>query len=136
MRDKNTAIIPIAIRFNDIDLMGHVNNAVYLSYFEEARMSFFNRILGKDHDWEKQGIILVKNVIEYKQPLRLKHEVEAMVWCDGPRSKSFTMNYEIRERGNESNVFSTGHSVVVCFDYQIQRSIEIPADWHRIFKNQ
>ena len=58
----HTSVIPV--RFSDIDAMGHVNNAIYLNYFEQARMSFFQESIGKEWDWKKDGIVLGRNEID------------------------------------------------------------------------
>ena len=50
----------IQIRFADCDLAGHVHNAAYLHYFEQARMHFFVAQLGDGWDWKKTGFILKK----------------------------------------------------------------------------
>jgi len=55
----------IQIRFADIDIMGHVNNAVYLSYFEYTRVYYFEKLVGKKWDWKNNGTILIKNEVEY-----------------------------------------------------------------------
>jgi acyl-CoA thioester hydrolase len=52
-----TVITPVQIRFADVDKLGHVNNAVYLSYIEVARMDFFKEAGGKI-DWNKKGVIV------------------------------------------------------------------------------
>ena len=59
----------IQIRFADIDVMGHVNNAVYLSYFEMARVHYFKQILGEEWDWNSDGILLARNEIDYLSPI-------------------------------------------------------------------
>jgi acyl-CoA thioester hydrolase len=64
----------IQVRFSDCDMMGHVNNAVYLSYFEMARIYYFGILLAKDRDWKKEGVLLRKNEVEYLKPVLL-HEV-------------------------------------------------------------
>ena len=43
----------ISVRFADCDMMGHVNNAVYLSYFEEARMHYFAQMVDENWNWKK-----------------------------------------------------------------------------------
>ncbi len=51
----------IQVRFTDLDVLGHVNNNVYLSYFEMTRVHYFKELLGENWDWRKFGIVLVKN---------------------------------------------------------------------------
>ena len=55
----------IQVRYADVDSMGHVNNAVYLSYFENARLHYFKHMLGSNWDWKRDGIILLKNEVQY-----------------------------------------------------------------------
>jgi acyl-CoA thioester hydrolase len=55
----------IHVRFSDLDILGHVNNSVYLSYFEIARVHYFGELLGTSWDWKTFTVVLVKNEIEY-----------------------------------------------------------------------
>ena len=48
----------IQVRFADIDVLGHVNNAIYLSYFEMTRVHYFNELLGESWDWKKKRCII------------------------------------------------------------------------------
>ena len=66
---------PITIRFRDTDTMGHVNNAVYLSYFELARMDYFDKMMNSRWDWTKDGIILARNEIDYLAPVFLLDKI-------------------------------------------------------------
>lgn len=66
--------VKIQVRFADIDVMGHVNNAVYLSYFEMARVLIFSKLLGADWDWNQYGVLLRKNEIEYLKPVTLNEQ--------------------------------------------------------------
>ena len=54
---------PIQIRFHDIDQLGHVNNANYLTYFEVARMAYFKTLVKKEIDWESTGLILANTSV-------------------------------------------------------------------------
>ncbi len=115
----------IYVRFSDIDVMGHVNNAVYLNYFESARMDFFNELLGKDWDWINNGIILLKNEIEYLQPVVLGDEPQIHLSVEKLGTKSFVLGYQLMVNGN---LYTRGTSTLVCFDYTKKVSIEIPAN--------
>ncbi len=83
----------IQVRFSDIDIMGHVNNAVYLSYFENARMHYLKSMVGSDWDWNTNGIILLKNEIEYIKPVHLYDSVEIQVLVKSIGNKSFTLEH-------------------------------------------
>jgi len=113
----------LKVRFSDCDMMQHVNNAVYLNYFEEARIHYFRQLLGTDWDWRKQGILLRKNELEYLKPVFLHEPVEITCFLKHIGEKSFTLTYEVRVNNDLRTV---GTSVLVCFDSSIMQSIPIP----------
>lgn len=113
----------LKVRFSDCDMMQHVNNAVYLNYFEEARIHYFYQILGIDWDWKREGILLRKNELEYLKPVFLHDPVEITVFLKHLGEKSFTLTYEVRVN---QDLRTTGTSVLVCFDSTVKSSIPIP----------
>ncbi len=115
----------IYVRFSDIDVMGHVNNAVYLNYFESARMDFFNQLLGKKWDWINNGIILLKNEIEYVRPVVLHDDPMIQLSVEKLGTKSFVLGYELTVNGE---LYTRGSSTLVCFDYTKKTTVEIPED--------
>jgi len=112
----------IHVRFSDLDVLGHVNNSIYLSYFEIGRVHYFAQLLGKDWDWQKNGVLLVKNEVEYHKPILLHDEPFVHVFTDQIGTKSFTLSYEIRVN---DQLYSTGKSVLVCFDASQNATIEV-----------
>ena len=60
--------VHLQIRFADIDSMGHVNNAVYLSYFEYTRLHYFKALLPANWDWVSNGIILAQTEVSFLNP--------------------------------------------------------------------
>ena len=112
----------IQVRFSDLDTMGHVNNAVYLSYFEYARIHYFRHLLGIDWDWNENGILLVKNIVEYKKPLLLNDQPEIYIYLAAIGTKSFEFSYELKVN---DEIYTTGSSVMVSFDSKKGRTTEI-----------
>jgi len=112
----------IQVRFSDLDVLGHVNNSVYLSYFETARVHYFAHLLGANWDWHKNGVILVKNEVEYHKPILLHDAPMVHVFTEHIGEKSFTLSYEIRIR---DEVYTTGKSVLVCFDASKHATVSI-----------
>lgn len=112
----------IQVRFRDCDVMGHVNNAVYLSYFEQARMHYFQQMVGEEWDWKKNGIILVKNEVTYLKPILLADIPKIHVYLNEIGNKSFTLSYRVMVK---DNLVSTGLSKLVCFDFFTQKSVEL-----------
>jgi acyl-CoA thioester hydrolase len=121
-------ITPVQVRFSDIDMARHVHNAVYLQYFELARMDLFRRFMEKDHDWTRLGLILARNEVDHRRPIHLADRVQVRTWCGKLGSKSFDLLYRV-ESPEGGKPFAEGRSVLVCFDYTKQASIPIPEAW-------
>lgn len=115
--------LKLQVRFSDCDMLQHVNNAIYLNYFEEARIHYFRQLLGTDWDWQRNGILLRKNELEYLKPVYLHDPVEVHCYLKHIGEKSFTMSYEVKVN---NELRTTGTSVLVCFDNTTGRSIPIP----------
>lgn len=126
---------PLHIRFNDIDAYGHVNNAIYLTYFEEGRSQYFRDKVGEEWDWQNEGILLARNEIDYKRPVLLQDEARIEIWVSTSGNKSVEVEYRIvkKEKG-EWVICTTGKSVLVCFDYNRQKTIPVPEKWREIFR--
>lgn len=119
---------PIQIRFSDCDMLQHVNNAIYLQYFETSRINFFNSEL-PNWDWKKQGIILLKNTVEYKKPIFLTDNCKIEVDCIHIGDKSFTLSYHVIVNENDERVIKTyGESVLVCYNFLTNQTIDIPTE--------
>src|SRR3954466_1695471 len=65
--------IKIQVRYKDIDIQGHVNNANHITYFEVARVQYFTDIFARENNWQKTGMILAKTEIDYKVPILFYH---------------------------------------------------------------
>ena len=120
----------VEIRFADIDAMGHVNNAVYFSYFEQARMAYFKERVARIWDWNEDGVIVARNEIDYVFPVFLNDRMFIRLWVERVGSKSFTVCYRVvvGER-----LCATGKSVLVCFNHKNKATQVLPEAWRTIF---
>jgi acyl-CoA thioester hydrolase len=109
------------VRFRDVDALGHVNNAVFLTYLEEARIGFLHPIGA-----EASGMILARVEIDFRAPLRMGDEIEVGVRPRKVGTKSFELEYEVR-RGE--TVAAEAKTVLVSFDYETGRPVEVPHEW-------
>lgn len=126
MRNQFNLWIPMSVRWGDMDAMGHVNNAVYFTYCESARISYFDAIeLWKHREHERHGPALVTAHLNFRQQVHYPAELEVGVRCSGIRHRSFTLEYEIYRRGTEQLV-ADGASVVAWTDYAANRAVPIP----------
>ena len=116
-----------------MDSFGHVNNACFLTYFEEARISFMNELVGYQYDWSKRGLILGRAEVDFRLPAHFRDEIFVYVWCPKIGTKSFALDYEVvkLEDGKEITL-ANGKSVVVMYDYTKNASIEVPEEWKKL----
>lgn len=126
--------IRIQIRYKDIDIQGHVNNANHITYFETARVNYFNDILIKN-DWNKTGMILAKTVIDYFEPIFMNDEVYCYTRITSFGSKSFEISNILTKANDNGEIkCAEGKSVIVCFNYDIKQTVEIPNEWKEAVK--
>ncbi len=119
----------IEVRFKDLDALGHVNNAVYFTYFEQARIKFFADHL-EQWNWAEQGLLLAHSEIDYLIPLYLNEKVTVDTWCSRLGRKSLPFMYEVfTEKNGSRTKVASGSSVLVCYDYKEKCTIVIPEDW-------
>lgn len=121
---------PIQIRFSDIDSMGHVNNAVYLNYFEYARMIYINDLVGGKWDWINKGMLLANNNVDYLKPVHISDKVEIETRCKKIGNKSFVLEYNLYVLSEGNRIKCTqGTSTLVCYNYNKQETISVPIEF-------
>jgi acyl-CoA thioester hydrolase len=113
------------VRFRDLDAMGHVNNAVFLTYIESARFAFLRR-LGAVETLEDMSIIVGRIEIDFRAPVGFGEEVEIAVHASRFGTKSFDLDYELRVGGR---IVAEAKSVLVAYDYGKGEAIELPDEW-------
>ena len=99
--------------------MGHVNNAVYSTYREEARIGVLGDLI---------GFILARVEIDFRSELRNGEDVEVRTRCSRIGTKSFDLEHVISADGR---VVAEARSVLVSYDYELGASIEVPAKLRR-----
>lgn len=121
--------LPIQVRFRDIDGMGHVNNAVYLTYLEEARTQYFMKIRGVN-TLPEVDFIVAKITIEYEAPIHLGDQIEVGIRVNRIGDKSFDFKYELWDRKN-NRLVGDAESVQVFYDYKAETTKQVPTDFRQ-----
>nr|WP_254714822.1 thioesterase family protein [Natranaeroarchaeum aerophilus] len=96
-------------RYNDFDTYGHVNNAVYVTYLESARIKFFRDVIG-DRD---VSTVIAHVEVDYESPILVDHEVTVAVRVAEFGTTSVTLDYEIRADGERA---ATARTTQVILD--------------------
>ncbi|MET3979835.1 acyl-CoA thioester hydrolase [Mucilaginibacter sp. UYP25] len=114
----------IAIRFSDIDARGHVNNAVYLTYFEVARFNYWRDVA--HWDLKEIGIVVGRSEIHYLKPVTIDDKLVCYVRVVRIGNSSFDVMHvlaKVTERGEE--ICTTCKTVCISYDYDTNKSIAI-----------
>jgi acyl-CoA thioester hydrolase len=121
---------PIEVRYGDLDPQGHVNNAKYLTYFEQARVAYWIEMgfFSKDQSFMELGVILADVHITYFAPVYFGQKVKVGVHVIrlGNKSMTWEQNVVDVESGKE---LARGEVVVVAYDYRQEKTIPIPNEW-------
>ncbi|MFC4451274.1 acyl-CoA thioesterase [Halorussus aquaticus] len=112
------------VRFRDLDAMGHVNNAVYATYLEQARADYYADII--DVPLPEADTVLVNLSIAYQRPITADERVTVALGVGDLGESSIPMEYEIR---TGEGVAATAETVQVVFDRETGDSRPIPQDW-------
>lgn len=123
---------PVQVRFRDIDAFGHVNNAVFLSYVEQARVRYLLDTLDADRI-ERLPLILARVEVDFRAPIMLDEPVEIgsrVAWIG---SSSFGMSHTMLA-GADRHVAAEVTSVLVTYDYATERPMPVPDDWRARFE--
>jgi acyl-CoA thioester hydrolase len=115
-------IVPWQVIFRDVDAFGHVNNAVYLTYFEWARAQLWFALTGAAGLPTDIGFIVAHAEVDFKLQIGME-PIDICIRISEMRGTSFDTVYEIRKRGG--NVAATGKVVVVLFDWKTQAKMPI-----------
>jgi len=122
--------IPVQIRFNDFDLLKHVNNSVYQNYFDLARSDYIEQIFQKKIQWQTKGLVLAKVTLEFIRPIFIDEEVEVLTKIYTLGNKSLKMFQKIiHKKSNE--VKATCDSVMVAYNDSADKPCPIPNKWRQ-----
>lgn len=122
--------ISIDVRWGDMDALGHVNNAVFLTYLEQARIDYFNQLKLWDGNLSELGLIMARVVLDYKLPLVAGDDVHIFTRCSRIGNRSLdTEQLILRVKDERTEIAAQGTTTAVAYDYQKNQSAPVPDDW-------
>ena len=113
----------IAIRWGDMDAMGHVNNTVYFRFMEQARIGWFEALVPRDEAWQGTGIVVANASCNFKRAMNYPGTVEVKVYVAPPGGSSVPTFYELAIDGE---LYADGAATVVFVDMARQKPVRIP----------
>lgn len=115
---------PIEVRFSDLDAMGHVNNAVVVSYMEQARFQWWRSFLG-GRKFQEEGFLIARAELDYRRPILLGEEVRVELRCPKLGRTSFDLAYRVLR--SDDQLYAEGRTVQVMLDFASGRPAPIGA---------
>jgi acyl-CoA thioester hydrolase len=121
---------PIEVRYGDLDPQGHLNNAKYLTFFEQARVHYLIHLglFTKDQSFMNIGVIIADVHIAFLAPIHFGDDVKVGVRTSKLGNKSMTIEQNI-VNNTSGQEMAKGEVVTVTFDYQSKKTISIPDEW-------
>jgi acyl-CoA thioester hydrolase len=113
----------LSVRFRDCDAMGHVNHAVYFTYLEQCRLTFWRELTGAPTPQTR--VIIARAECDYRAPAHFGDELEVRLRVGDIGRSSFTLAYEIVDVPS-ARVMAIGRTVQVSYDYAANRSMPLP----------
>lgn len=119
----------VTVRFGETDALGHVNNASYFIYLEEARVRFFQE-LGFPMDTTNWNFILASTKCDFVGQAYFSQSLKIITTVSHIGNKSFTLHHEIVD-SKTNQVIARGTATIVYFDFKEQKSTPIPESLRR-----
>ncbi|RZL46088.1 MAG: acyl-CoA thioesterase [Pedobacter sp.] len=115
----------IEMRFADLDMMGHVNNAIYFTYMEIGRTKYWKHAI--NWDWKTTGVVIGQASIDYIAPIFLGDKVSMYVRTSRIGNTSFDLEYLIvKDENGKEVICSRGKTICVAYDYSTKKPSAIP----------
>jgi acyl-CoA thioester hydrolase len=115
----------ISVRWRDLDAFNHVNNSSYLTFLEEARLQWLQRLPGKwltDH----AAPVMAASDVNYRRPIEWPAQLVVQLFCTRLGNSSMTIGHRIVDASDESRLYCDGHVVMVWMDPVSGKSVPLP----------
>jgi acyl-CoA thioester hydrolase len=117
--------LSLPVRWADMDVNAHVNNTRFFTYFESARLAWFESVRPRARR-DGQGLVVVQAACNYRQPIPYPETVQVNLYAGVPGRSSFTTYYELFSASDASIKYADGQAVMVWVDRATGKSLPIP----------
>jgi acyl-CoA thioester hydrolase len=121
-------------RFNDMDVYHHVNNAVYLSYLEEARIAYITAIGLRGLFNQQRSTVVAHASVDYKSPAKFGDTLDIEVQAGEIRNTSYALLYRVVRR-QDGALIAAGKTVQVCFNFELNAPTRLPEEWRALLQS-
>lgn len=124
----------IQIRFNDVDILGHVNNSIYQNFYDIARLNYFINVFTDKPDWKSKSIVLAQVTIQYFIPIRMHEEIKVYTKIHKLGNKSLHMK-QLLVNENTGEIKSENNAILVAYNSITNETIPILEGWKTDIQN-
>jgi len=128
--------IPIKVRFSDLDIVGHLNNAKYQTYLEEARIAYFHDVFSQDKTSLNFNVVVSKITIDYFKPIEYGDDVTVYTRVTNFTSRSQDVhNLFVRREKDKTEIAASAQTIMAAFDYLSKKPISFPEEYGEIIRS-
>lgn len=124
--------VDLQIRFNDIDILGHVNNTVYFSFYDTGKAYWLMQARQGEMNYRKVETVIANVDCAFISPIFFGQEIEVLTRCSSISEKSFRLLQVIVEK-ESGRICSMAETVMVAIDTEKQTAIPVPDRWRKQF---
>ena len=122
-------VVPLQIRFNDVDKFGHVNNTIYFQFYDSGKTNYVSTVC-KGFDWDRYAIFVVKIEVEFFAQIKGTDRIAVRTRTAKLGNKSFHLEQEIFDTDTQE-VKSRCLSILVLYDLEQKLSMPFPDEWRK-----
>ena len=126
-------VVPLQIRFNDVDKFGHVNNTIYFQFYDSGKTDYVSTVC-KGFDWDRYAIFVVKIEVEFFAQIKGADRIAVRTRTVVLGNKSFRLEQEIFDIDTQE-VKSRCLSILVLYDLEQKLSIPFPDEWRQAIRD-
>lgn len=126
--------LPLQIRFNDIDLLGHMNNGVYLTFMDLGKAQYFNDVMGSKVDWHNINVAVVNINVNFYAPTYLDSHISVLTAVTHISKHSMTMEQRIVDT-DTGEVKCQAVTIMAGYDIRTASSLPIDPAWRQAIEN-
>ncbi len=125
--------LPLQIRFNDIDIVGHLNNMVYNAFFDLGKIEYFKSVMADKVDWHMIPVVVVNINCNFYSPTYIDEPIEVVTAVVSISERSFKMEQRIVNR-DTGDVKCVATTVMAGFDAKTAKGAPIDLEWAAAIK--
>ncbi len=120
--------LPLQLRFNDIDALGHVNNSVYFTFYDLGKSRYFEAVRNLSIDWRKADVVVANVNADFLSPIYSRENVAVETCCYEIGNRSIKIMQRIINV-DTNEIKGVCRTVMVGFDVAAGVSAPINDEW-------